>query len=70
MILHVNKKGAEDLINHWSVGAYTRHVEVRHHSLCELKEKNIVKILWISTHDNPSDTRKISMERYLVNTVK
>ena len=55
MILHVDNKGAKDLMNNWSVGGRTRHVEVRYHFLRELKEQNIVRIKWISTHANCAD---------------
>jgi hypothetical protein len=55
MVLHVDNKGAKDLVNNWSVGGRTRHMDVRYHFLRELKEKNIVRVQWISTHDNCSD---------------
>ena len=42
-------------MNNWSVGGRTRHVEVRYHFLRELKEQNIVRIKWISTHANCAD---------------
>ena len=55
MILHVDNKGAKDLVNNWSVGGRTRHMDVRYHFLRELKESNTVRIQWISTHDNCTD---------------
>ena len=56
MILHVvDNKGAKDLVNNWSVGGRTRHMDVRYHFLRKLKESNTVQIQWISTHDNCTD---------------
>ena len=55
MILYVDNKGAKDLMNNWSVGGRTRHVEVRYHFLRELKERNIIRINWVSTHENCAD---------------
>jgi hypothetical protein len=55
MLLYVDNKGAKDLMNNWSVGGRTRHVDVRYHFLRELKEKNIIRINWISTHANCAD---------------
>ena len=55
MILHVDNKGAKDLVNNWSVGGRTRHMDVRNHFLRELKEAGIVRVQWISTHDNCTD---------------
>jgi hypothetical protein len=46
MILYVDNNGAKDLMNNWSVGGRTRHVDVRYHFLRELKEQNIIKINW------------------------
>jgi hypothetical protein len=31
MIPHIDNKGAKDLMNNWSVGGCTRHVEVKCH---------------------------------------
>jgi hypothetical protein len=55
MILHVDNKGAKDLVNNWSVGGRTRHMDVRYHFLRELKEANIVRVQWVSTHENCTD---------------
>ena len=55
MVLHVDNKGAKDLVNNWSVGGRTRHMDVRYHFLRELKEANIVRVQWVSTHDNCTD---------------
>ena len=55
MVLHVDNKGAKDLVNSWSVGGRTRHMDVRYHFLRELKETNIVRVQWVSTHENCTD---------------
>ena len=55
MILYVDNKGAKDLMNNWSIGGRTRHVDVRYHFLRELKEQNIIRINWVSTHANCAD---------------
>jgi hypothetical protein len=55
MTLYVDNKGAKDLVNNWSVGGRTRHMDVRYHFLRELKEANIVRVQWVSTHDNCTD---------------
>jgi Reverse transcriptase (RNA-dependent DNA polymerase) len=55
MKLMIDNKGAKDLINNWSVGGRTRHIDVRYFFLREMKEKNIVKIEWIKSENNPSD---------------
>jgi hypothetical protein len=46
MILYVDNKGAKDLINNWSVGGRTRHIEVRQYFLRELKEQGIIHCVW------------------------
>jgi transcriptional regulator of aromatic amino acid metabolism len=55
MILEVDNKGAIDLANNWSASGRTRHVDVKHHFLRELKEQGIIRLQWISTKDNSSD---------------
>ena len=55
MVLHVDNKGAVDLINSWSVGGRTRHIETRQWFLRELKEQGIVKVKWIKGDDNEAD---------------
>ena len=55
MILEIDNKGAIDLANNWSATGRTKHVDVRHHFLRDLKEEGIVKFKWISTKENSSD---------------
>jgi hypothetical protein len=46
MVLQMDNKGAKDLVNNWSVGGRTRHIDVCFLFLCESKEKNMGKIEW------------------------
>jgi hypothetical protein len=55
MILWLDNKGAIDLTNNWSASGRTRHVDVRHHFLRELKEDDIIHVKWIPTNDNSAD---------------
>ena len=55
MILEVDNKGTVDLINNWSVGGRTRHVETRQLFLRELKERGVVMVQWCSGVDMTPD---------------
>jgi hypothetical protein len=55
MILEVDNKGAVDLVNNYSVGRCTRHVETRQYFLRQLKEQNVVKVIWTPGELNSSD---------------
>ena len=55
MILEIDNKGAIDLTNNWSAGGRTRHIDVRHHFLRELKEQEVIKLQYIATEDNDAD---------------
>ena len=55
MILESDNEGAVDLANNWSSGGRTRHVDVRQNFLRELKEKGILKIVWIPGPENDAD---------------
>ena len=55
MKLEIDNKGAVDLINNWSVGGRTRHVETRQLFLRGLKEQGIFQITWVSGDDNEAD---------------
>jgi hypothetical protein len=55
MILEIDNKGAVDLTNNWSVGGRTRHIDTRYYFLRELKEQNIIKTVWLSGLEMPSD---------------
>jgi len=66
MVLKVDNKGAKDFLNNWSVGGRTRHIDVRYLYLREAKEKNMLKIEWTSSKNNPSDlfTKNLNMELF------
>jgi hypothetical protein len=55
MILEIDNKGAGDLMHNWSVGGWTRHVEVRQYFLHDLKEENVIIAKWILGDSNSSD---------------
>ena len=53
MLLYCDNKGCVDLINNFSCGGRTRHVESRSLALRELK--NILNVVWISGDENEAD---------------
>jgi hypothetical protein len=55
MLLYIDNKGAKDLANNWSVGGWTRHVEVRMYFLRELKEQDLIHCVWKSGSEMCSD---------------
>jgi len=55
MILEVDNKGAVYLINNYSVGGRTRHMETRQYYLRELNEKFILVMKWKAGVENSSD---------------
>jgi hypothetical protein len=55
MILEVDNKGAEDLVNNYSVGGRTRHVETRQYFLRQLKEEHIINVVWTPRELNISN---------------
>ena len=55
MILEMDNKGAVDLANNWRVGGRTRHVDVRHHFLRDLKDNGVIIIRHVSGDDNDAD---------------
>jgi hypothetical protein len=55
MVLEIDNKGAKDLVCNWSVGGRIRHVNIRQYFLRDLKEDNLVKVIWIPTLENSTD---------------
>ena len=55
MLVHSDNKGAVDLVNGWSVGGGTKHMDCRIMFLRELKEAGTIRVQWIPTAENPSD---------------
>jgi hypothetical protein len=54
-ILETDNKGAVDIINSFSVGGRTRHIEVRQCFLQELKEAKQLVVNWIPGSENSAD---------------
>jgi hypothetical protein len=63
MILEVDNKGAVDLVNNYSVGGRTRHVETRQYFMRQLKEENIIKVIWTPGEMNSSGLYTKSLAR-------
>jgi hypothetical protein len=55
VILEVDNKGAVELVNNYSVGGHTHHVETRQYFRRQLKEENIIKVIWTPDELNSSD---------------
>jgi hypothetical protein len=55
MIMEVDNKGAVDLVNNYSVGGRTCHVETRQYFLGQLKKDNIIKVIWTPGELSSSD---------------
>ena len=67
MIVCSDNKGAIDIVDGWSVGGGTKHMDVRIMFLRELKEDNILRIEWISTKENESDIYTKNVDRLTFN---
>ena len=63
MIVSSDNKGAVDLVNGWSVGGGTKHMDCRIMFLRELKESGVLRIEWVSTNDNESDIYTKNVDR-------
>ena len=55
MMVKCDNKGAVDLVNGWSVGGGTKHIDIRLNFLRELKEANEIRVEWIETKMNTGD---------------
>ena len=66
MMTNSDNKGAVDLVNGWSVGGGTKHMNCRIMYLRELKEEGIIRVQWIPSENNPSDifTKNCSSELF------
>ena len=54
-VVEVDNKGAVDLINGWSIGGGTKHMDCRIMFLRELKEDGVIRVQWIPSGENVSD---------------
>jgi hypothetical protein len=55
MILEMDNNGAVDLVNSFSVGGHTRHIDVKQCFLQELKEAKVLVVKWIPGSENEAD---------------
>ena len=55
MILRGNNQRAIDIVNSWSSTGRTRHIDVRYKFLRELKESNLIRMVWCSSKENEAD---------------
>ncbi len=61
MILEMDNKGAVNLVNSFSVGGCTQHIDIKHCFLQELKEAKVLVVKWIPGLENEADifTKKL-----------
>ncbi len=55
MVLEMDNRGAVDLVNSWSIGGRTRHVDVRLYFLHKLKEAGTLVVRWVAGETNDAD---------------
>ena len=67
MLVYSNNKGVVDLINGWSIGGGTKHMDCRIMFLRELKENGTIRVQWIPSGSNPSDifTKNVDKQTFL-----
>ena len=67
MIEYSDNKGAVDLINGWSIGGGTKHMDCRIMFIRELKEDGVMRVQWIPSGENPSDifTKIVDRQTFL-----
>jgi hypothetical protein len=65
MILEIDNKGMVDIANNWSVGSQTCHMNTRYYFLRELKEAGVIRVIWRSGLDMPSDMLTKNLARPL-----
>jgi hypothetical protein len=63
MILEVDNKGAVYLVNTYSVGGRTLHIETQQYFLRQLKEEKIIKVIWTPGELSISDLFTNNLER-------
>jgi hypothetical protein len=55
MVLEMDNQGAVYVVNNWSVGGRTRHIDVQSVFLRELKEAGVLVIKWKGSAVNEAD---------------
>ena len=68
MVLHMDNKGAIDLVNTWRVGGRTKHIDVRHHFIRDLKELGVIEIVWKASGEMVGDLFTKNLGQSLFNT--
>jgi hypothetical protein len=65
MILEMDNTGAVDLVNSFSVGGRTQHINVKQCFLRELKEAKVLVVKWIPGLENEADIFMKNLDRPL-----
>ena len=55
MVLCLDNQGAIDLINNWSTGGQTRHIDVRNHFMCDIKLEGTLVVEHVQSEKNCVD---------------
>ena len=55
MILESDNQGAIDIVNNWSSSGQTRHIDCRLKFLREMKEANVLRVVWWAGENNKSN---------------
>ena len=55
MLLYIDNKGAVDYVNNWSTSGRMRHVGIRLNFMRELKEQNLIHVVWCKSEDMTAD---------------
>ena len=63
VILHMDNKGAVDLLNSWPASAATRHMSARLAWMRELKEQGILEVQWEAGTENAADVFAKNLDR-------
>mmetsp|Transcript_19788 Transcript_19788/g.30384 ORF Transcript_19788/g.30384 Transcript_19788/m.30384 type:complete len:328 (+) Transcript_19788:378-1361(+) len=68
MKLHMDNKGAIDMVDTWRVGGRTKHIDVRHHFIRDMKELGAIKIVWKASEEMVGDLFTKNLGQSLSNT--
>ena len=72
MILEIDNLGAVDIANNWSSSGRTRHMDIKYKFLRELKEANLIRVVWTPTFFNEADlfTKNLSQLAFEIHISK
>ena len=65
MTVYCDNNGAVQLVNNWSVGGRTRHVDIKKNFLRELKDNGLLKVEWMSGEDITPDMHTKNVSKIL-----